>query len=265
MDERLAKRLAQQASQGLGSALPEMQKISKNLTDEEAKEAAEEADVTKMFKGENEEPEEEKEEEIPPPDKEAPTEEEIKTAAEILRMVKTPEAQHNTSRYTDPLAEASDRLREDIEKKLKPIDVSDLLFHGTAMQEVEICDGINVTLKSLRGHHFTLLDKWIYREFDSAAYVVRNRMRHFTGVAITIHRINGNIPAGLALPDDDNTQDFIGVDPENYYSVFRSRLSWLQNMNPSIIDLFCMHVTWFEQRVRKVLANHLYLGQEIKK
>lgn len=266
MDQRTLKRISERAGHGAGSAYAEAQKVSRGLSDKEAEREAEKA--KRIARGEEtDDLEDDIEEEIPPPDLEPPTEEENEVAKKISEMIRADKTPRPKT-YVDPIVQRMTEKREKIEADLDPISVSDLLFNQRAIQKVPLFDDVDMVLRSLLGLHFTLLDRWTLNEFDKLSMAVRSRLRQFTAVALTIHRLDGKIPAGVVLPDDKESSISASVldpDPKLYYDVFDARLNWLQEKSPVLIDVLCAHVTWFEQRIRRVIADHMYVGQRIKK
>jgi len=263
MDDRIKTRLQDQTRSGMGAAFPENQRLTLGLSTEEAEEAARAArgEVAEKSTG----PSEEKEEvaEVPPPDLAEATQDEVDTAKQLIGLVREAQQEEDvTDPHADPLL-ATD-LRKSIEANLDPIDLQLLLFHGKAEQAVPLLNGaLNVVIRTLGGDEISLIKRWVDNSIRvQLSPAQKFKVKHQVQCAMQIASMNGDIPGNCQLP---NSRSILQPKFKEVAKVFEKKLNWFLSLNPDIIDLLVLNVAWFQQRVRRVVADNAYVGQEIKK
>lgn len=265
MSDRIKNRLKEASKRGIGSAYTVNQKISMGLDEEEAERAAAEAAGVAAEESGEEVKEEEAEEveEIPPPDQEDPSESEVRLAREVQNLLRRVPDSQGTKKEDDFDAE---EVRKQIEDQLDPIDVSQAIFYGSVEQRIPLGSDdirLDLVLKSLKVHHYALLDRWIYGLSTRMAMPLRHKLRYLTGAAVSTKSVGGKLVEPKTWPDQERNV----TDPElsEWADFFEKRLNWLLNLPPTIVEAIAQNVTWFEQRVDRVLRNVLYMRQEVKK
>jgi hypothetical protein len=259
----MSTRIQDRLQRGIGAGYPENQRISGGYEPEEADRQAriargEEIDTDPLTP----EPVEKEEKEIPNPSVQPATEEEVKTASRIAAMIGSAGSK---LKDLDPILEDNTKLRDSIEASLDPIDVTRLLWDDYAEQEIPLFAGkIKLVLRTIPTTLVTLVDRWI---FEIAGHMMTSttkmKIRMFLIYALTIRRIDNEIPGGSDIPDtlpDVISRDWKGIGP-----IFEKRLQWILKKNPAIVDLLMVNITWFEQRVRRTVSNAQFVGQEVKK
>ncbi len=264
---RLRRRAEEKALQGVGAAYPANQQLSRGLSKEEADATAQKAKAyaEEMATGKKSAVKEEVV--IPPPDKEDATQDQLETAKRLLDLLPHTPLAHPA---LDPLAE-DPVLRKKIEDSLTPIDIAQLLFSNRVRQTVSLFEGkLSVELVSLKSIEHNLLERWLLTNpsFEGRNLAYRRRQGALTTAALTIRAINGKPPTDIDFPlETDNSISPLMGESEFiiWTKLFNARLNWISGLQPSITDLLILNVSWFEQRIRRVVANNAYTGQEIKK
>ena len=139
----------------------------------------------------------------------------------------------------------NEKQREAIEKKLPPIDLSDLIQHNRVQQVVPIVPGFKVTFQSITGEEDLALKRLIMEESSSVEVSDRYLLDKYSimSLVVGVAAVNGK-PLGTHEDAQGHMND----------ELFWKKFKRLCRLPTHMIASMGVNQFWFEQRVRKLFV-----------
>jgi len=142
----------------------------------------------------------------------------------------------------------NDKQKEAIEKRLKPLNVEDLILHNRIEQKVPIVSGFEVTYQSMTGEEDLALKRLIMEESESVTVSDRYLLDKYSIMSVTIGiaRINGK-PLGEHIGPNGSFSD----------ELFWKKFKRVQKLPTHMLASLGANHFWFECRVRKLFVAEI--------
>lgn len=136
--------------------------------------------------------------------------------------------------------------RESVEKRLQPLDISELIMKNTVRQRVPILPGrFEPTFESMPGTVELQLKQMLVQESKSIAVTeayLLDKYAVMTTTAGTV-AINGNPVPSMYDAHGELSEDLFWI-----------KFTWMLKRNIHMLASLGVHYSWFEQRVRKLFV-----------
>ena len=139
-------------------------------------------------------------------------------------------------------------IKEELEKKLPPLDVEQLLLKGYVTQTIPITSNIQVTFRSLTGVDREAIARVAWKK--GGAYGVTNELLAQLQLAASIDSLTvgkKDIFTGLIYPG--------GGDLPSLEKYLEAKLERIQQLAEPVLILLSQHLTWFSGRIAKTFFD----------
>jgi len=139
-------------------------------------------------------------------------------------------------------------VREELEKKLPPLDVEQLLLKGYVTQTIPITSKIQVIFRSLTGVDREAIARVAWKK--GGTYGVTNELLAQLQLAASIDSLTvdkKDVFSGLVHPG--------GGDLSALEGYLEAKLERVQQLAEPILILLSQHLTWFSGRIAKVFFD----------
>ena len=140
------------------------------------------------------------------------------------------------------------RRKKLLEANIQPIEFEDMIFKGYSDQEIKIRQGFTIVFRTMT----TQQSLWIEQRMRDVADEVMQYGRHYMSIiqiACCLQSVNGrSIGTSLSTYVKPSQK-------EDFNEALDSRLESILQMPQVITDDLIVNYTWFQGRVRKVLAG----------
>ena len=139
-------------------------------------------------------------------------------------------------------------IREELEKKLPPLDVEQLLLKGYVTQTIPVTSNIRVVFRSLTGVDREAIARVAWRK--GGVQGVTNELLAQLQLAASIDSLfvgKKDVFSGLIYPG--------GGDLPTLEKYLEAKLERVQQLAEPILILLSQHLTWFSGRIAKVFFD----------
>lgn len=148
----------------------------------------------------------------------------------------------------NPMMDKERRRR--IESGLEEIDFAEMVFKGSATQDVPLRDGFMVTFSTLPTLHGLWLE-WYMSKQEETSYQHTRHLFSLIQLAASLEKLNGRpVEPSLAVYTKSDT-----TSRDGFVTALEKRLEFLGRMPSVLTDDLIIHYVWFNGRVRKLLAG----------
>jgi hypothetical protein len=133
--------------------------------------------------------------------------------------------------------------KKEVEDRLQPLDISDILIHGEIRQDIVVVPGkLTITLRSVNGEEDLAVKRLMYSESGSDRYMLDKFA--LMNVAVSIVNINNQaFPTHL----DDNKRFNEKLFLKKFDALMKFPIQFLADLG--------VQALWFDQRVRKLFTT----------
>lgn len=136
------------------------------------------------------------------------------------------------------------KQREEVEKRVKPLDISELILHNAVRQRVPIIPGkFEPTFESMRGDVELALKRLIVQEGTAVAVTESYLLDKYAVMSTAAGLVQIN---EIPVPNMFNEKGDFDED------LFWKKFNWVLKRPIHMLASLGIHYAWFEQRVRKL-------------
>ena len=132
--------------------------------------------------------------------------------------------------------------RKRIEGDLEPMDVTDIIIHGELRQTVPLLDQLSVDFRTASGEEDLEVKRMMYGEKGSDLYMAQK----FNTLLLTLSLVGVN---------DQELPTHLDKDGSFNKELFEAKYKKVLRFPVQILADFCIQFTWFDERVRAMLAG----------